>query len=141
MKADDLTFICDEYFELDLVGNRQLDLLIYSWDSQNHLKLCYKSSFQLATLLKGYHFRELSFEIESKGTLYLRLKYTDENETFQRGRHSITSLASRAIPLFGVDIETIVSSKTMHEFRILVYITFGNKTFVYSKIDLFLGKK
>jgi hypothetical protein len=42
VRTGDLVFDWDETFELDLVDNRELDLLIYSWDPQYRHKLCYK---------------------------------------------------------------------------------------------------
>ncbi|KAJ9593183.1 hypothetical protein L9F63_015280, partial [Diploptera punctata] len=42
VRTGDLVFDWDETFELDLVNNRELDLLIYSWDPQYRHKLCYK---------------------------------------------------------------------------------------------------
>lgn len=45
VRTGDLVFDWDETFELDLVDNRELDFLIYSWDPQYRHKLCYKVSF------------------------------------------------------------------------------------------------
>lgn len=42
VRTADLVFDWDETFELDLVSNRELDFLIYSWDPQYRHKLCYK---------------------------------------------------------------------------------------------------
>lgn len=42
VRTGDIVFDWDETFELDLMGNRDLDLLIYSWDPQYRHKLCYK---------------------------------------------------------------------------------------------------
>ena len=44
VRTGDLVFDWDETFELDLVSNRELDFLIYSWDPQYRHKLCYKGS-------------------------------------------------------------------------------------------------
>jgi len=44
VRTGDIVFDWDETFELDLMGNRDLDLLIYSWDPQYRHKLCYKVS-------------------------------------------------------------------------------------------------
>jgi hypothetical protein len=49
VRTGDLVFDWDETFELDLVDNRELDLLIYSWDPQYRHKLCYKVSTSFAT--------------------------------------------------------------------------------------------
>ena len=42
VRTAELVFDWDETFELDLVSNRELDFLIYSWDPQYRHKLCYK---------------------------------------------------------------------------------------------------
>ena len=102
-------FDWDENFELDLVGNRQLDLLVYSWDPQYRHKLCYKGSVYLATLLKESPLHQLAVKVEPRGTIYLRLRYTDANQTFRRRGLPIISMATRIAPLFGIELETVVS--------------------------------
>lgn len=102
-------FDWDETFELDLVGNRQLDLLVYSWDPQHRHKLCYKGSVHLATLLKESPLHQLALKVEPRGTLYLRLRYTDAHQTFKRRGLPVISLATRVAPLFGVDLDTVVN--------------------------------
>lgn len=47
VRTGDLVFDWDETFELDLVANRELDLLIYSWDPQYRHKLCYRVRFSI----------------------------------------------------------------------------------------------
>lgn len=44
VRNGDLVFDWDETFELDLFNNRELDILVYSWDPQYRHKLCYKVS-------------------------------------------------------------------------------------------------
>ena len=110
MRTGDLMFDWDETFELDLVGNRQLDLLVYSWDPQYRHKLCYKGSVHLATLLKESPVHQLAVKVEPRGTIYLRLRYTDAQQTFRRRGLPVISLATRVAPLFGVDLDTVVSS-------------------------------
>lgn len=100
-------FDWDESFELDLVNNRELDLLIYSWDPQYRHKLCYKGSVYLPTLLKSGPIHQLALKIEPRGTLYLRLRHTDSQSLYRRKLSSSLSL-SRTAPLFGVDLETVV---------------------------------
>lgn len=109
MRTGDLMFDWDETFELDLVGNRQLDLLVYSWDPQYRHKLCYKGSVHLATLLKEAAMHQLAVKVEPRGTIYLRLRYTDAQQTFRRRGLPVISLATRVAPLFGVDLDTVVS--------------------------------
>ncbi|XP_034945998.1 rho GTPase-activating protein 100F isoform X2 [Chelonus insularis] len=112
VRTGDLMFDWDETFELDLVGNRQLDLLVYSWDPQHRHKLCYKGSVHLATLLKESPIHQLALKVEPRGTIYLRLRYTDAYQTFKRRGLPVISLATRLAPLFGVDLETVVSRES-----------------------------
>ncbi|XP_025158813.1 rho GTPase-activating protein 100F isoform X4 [Harpegnathos saltator] len=112
VRTGDLMFDWDETFELDLVGNRQLDLLVYSWDPQYRHKLCYKGSVHLATLLKESPVHQLAVKVEPRGTIYLRLRYTDAQQTFRRRGLPVISLATRVAPLFGVDLDTVVSRET-----------------------------
>ncbi|KAL7302156.1 hypothetical protein TKK_0005379 [Trichogramma kaykai] len=109
VRTGDLMFDWDENFELDLVGNRQLDLLVYSWDPQYRHKLCYKGSVYLPTLFKESPLHQLAVKVEPRGTIYLRLRYTDANQTFRRRCLPVVSLAGRIAPLFGIDLETVVS--------------------------------
>ncbi|XP_076250075.1 rho GTPase activating protein at 100F isoform X3 [Rhynchophorus ferrugineus] len=108
VRTGDLVFDWDESFELDLVNNRELDLLIYSWDPQYRHKLCYKGSVYLPTLLKSGPIHQLALKIEPRGTLYLRLRYTDSQNLYRRRPLSTLTL-SRTTPLFGVDLETVVN--------------------------------
>ncbi|XP_076651840.1 rho GTPase activating protein at 100F isoform X1 [Halictus rubicundus] len=112
VRTGDLMFDWDETFELDLVGNRQLDLLVYSWDPQYRHKLCYKGSVHLATLLKESPVHQLAVKVEPRGTIYLRLRYTDAQQTFRRRGLPVISLATRVAPLFGVDLDTVVSRES-----------------------------
>ncbi|XP_017778349.1 PREDICTED: rho GTPase-activating protein 100F isoform X3 [Nicrophorus vespilloides] len=108
VRTGDLVFDWDESFELDLVYNRELDLLIYSWDPQYRHKLCYKGSVHLASLLKAGPLHQLALKIEPRGTLYLRLRHTDSFTLYRRrGLSSLT--LSRTQPLFGVDLENVVN--------------------------------
>ncbi|XP_063988944.1 rho GTPase-activating protein 100F isoform X2 [Diachasmimorpha longicaudata] len=112
VRTGDLMFDWDETFELDLVGNRQLDLLVYSWDPQHRHKLCYKGSVHLATLLKESPVHQLALKVEPRGTIYLRLRYTGAHQTFKRRGLPVISLATRVAPLFGVDLDTVVSRES-----------------------------
>ncbi|XP_057664821.1 rho GTPase-activating protein 100F isoform X4 [Diorhabda carinulata] len=111
VRTGDLVFDWDESFELDLVNNRELDLLIYSWDPQYRHKLCYKGSVYLPTLLKSGPIHQLALKIEPRGTLYLRLRHTD-SQTLYRRRSLSTLPLSRTTPLFGVDLETVVNRES-----------------------------
>ncbi|KAJ8946829.1 hypothetical protein NQ318_002109, partial [Aromia moschata] len=111
VRTGDLVFDWDESFELDLVNNRELDLLIYSWDPQYRHKLCYKGSVYLPTLLKSGPIHQLALKIEPRGTLYLRLRHTDSHSLYRRRGLSTLTL-SRTTPLFGVDLETVVNRES-----------------------------
>ncbi|XP_072378931.1 rho GTPase-activating protein 100F isoform X1 [Diabrotica undecimpunctata] len=111
VRTGDLVFDWDESFELDLVNNRELDLLIYSWDPQYRHKLCYKGSVYLPTLLKSGPIHQLALKIEPRGTLYLRLRHTDSQNLYRRRPLSTLTL-SRTTPLFGVDLETVVNRES-----------------------------
>nr|XP_015839304.1 PREDICTED: rho GTPase-activating protein 100F isoform X5 [Tribolium castaneum] len=111
VRTGDLVFDWDESFELDLVNNRELDLLIYSWDPQYRHKLCYKGSVYLPTLLKSGPIHQLALKIEPRGTLYLRLRHTD-SQTLYRRKPSSSLALSRTAPLFGVDLETVVNRES-----------------------------
>lgn len=50
VRSGDLQFDWDESFELDLVSNKQLDVLVYSWDPQHRHKLCYRGAVSLSIL-------------------------------------------------------------------------------------------
>lgn len=125
-----MVFDWDESFELDLVNNKELDLLIYSWDPQYRHKLCYKGSVYLPTLLKSGPLHQLALKIEPRGkldfyevvmnfnmgtflgTLYLRLRHTDSHTLYRRRILSTLTL-SRTSPLFGVDLETVVRTEIL----------------------------
>ncbi|XP_054276638.1 rho GTPase-activating protein 100F-like [Macrosteles quadrilineatus] len=119
VRTGDLVFDWDETFELDLVSNRELDLLIYSWDPQYRHKLCYKGSVHLATLLRDSPIHQLALKIEPRGTLYLRLRHTDPHHTFLR-RSKQLLLPSRSgvskslvSGIFGTELETVVNRENL----------------------------
>ena len=117
VRTGDMVFDWDENFELDLVHNKDLDLLVYSWDPQYRHKLCYKGSIHLVSFLKENHtsaavVHQLALKIEPRGTLYIRLKYVEPKELFKRKPiQTINLTAARAsnCPLFGNDIEKVVN--------------------------------
>lgn len=123
VRTGDLVFDWDETFELDLVSNRELDFLIYSWDPQYRHKLCYKGSVHLSSLLRQSPIHQLALKIEPRGTLYLRLRHTDPHSTFSRKPAAAThplltrpggkTLAATAGLLFGVDLESVVSRENL----------------------------
>ncbi|GLV44424.1 Rho GTPase activating protein at 100F [Carabus blaptoides fortunei] len=113
VRTGDLVFDWDESFELDLVNNKDLDLLIYSWDPQYRHKLCYKGSVHLPSLLRESPLHQLALKIEPRGTLYLRLRHTDSLQLYRRrGLPSLTLSRNTNPPLFGADLETVVNRES-----------------------------
>lgn len=103
IRTGDLVFDWDETFELDLINNRELDFLIYSWDPQFRHKLCYKGSVSIAALLRESNVYQLALKVEPHGSLYVKLRYTEPKRCFER------TPSPRKTALFGVDLETVVS--------------------------------
>lgn len=63
VRSGDLQFDWDESFELDLVCNKQLDVLVYSWDPQHRHKLCYRGALSLTTLLRQSPIHQLALKV------------------------------------------------------------------------------
>jgi len=108
VRTGELVFEWDETFELDLVDNRQLDLLIYSWDPHFRHKLCYKGSLHISQLMRESPVHQLALRIEPRGTLYLKLRHTPPRLAFRRNGH--LGLASRN--LFGADLDAVVARES-----------------------------
>ncbi|XP_031634620.1 rho GTPase-activating protein 100F isoform X4 [Contarinia nasturtii] len=107
VRSGDLQFDWDESFELDLVSNKQLDVLVYSWDPQHRHKLCYRGAVSLSTLLRQSPLHQLALKVEPRGTIYLRLRYTDPNTLYRR--RGLPNLRSGYPQLFGADLEAVVT--------------------------------
>ncbi|KAK8729606.1 hypothetical protein OTU49_008561, partial [Cherax quadricarinatus] len=101
VRTGDLNFDWDETFDLDLINNKELDFLIYSWDPQFRHKLCYKGSVHLVSLLKESPLHQLALKIEPRGTLYLKLRYTPPRQAFLR------TPGVRKGSLFGLDLDSV----------------------------------
>ncbi|KAA0197911.1 hypothetical protein HAZT_HAZT006161 [Hyalella azteca] len=101
VRTGDHNFDWDETFDLDLINNKELDFLIYSWDPQFRHKLCYKGSVHLVSLLKEAPLHQLALKVEPRGTLYLKLSYTPPVTAF------IRSPKLRKSAVFGVDLDTV----------------------------------
>ncbi|CAD6994936.1 unnamed protein product [Ceratitis capitata] len=98
VRSGDLQFDWDESFELDLVGNKQLDVLVYSWDPQHRHKLCYRGAISLS-ILRQSPLHQLALKVEPHPiTLYRR-----------RG---LPSLRAGYPILFGADLETVVNRES-----------------------------
>ena len=108
VRSGDLQFDWDESFELDLVNNKQLDVLVYSWDPQHRHKLCYRGAISLTTLIRQAPIHQLALKVEPRGTIYLRLRYNDPAQLYRR-RGLPTLRGGAASGLFGVDLETVVT--------------------------------
>ena len=116
IRSGDVNFDWDETFDLDLVVNRELDLLIYSWDPQLRHRLCFKGSLHLVPLVRESQMHQVALKVEPRGTLYLKLRYTEPRAAFRR----LMSTASRVLlpgqhpPLFGADLESVVQRESGH---------------------------
>jgi hypothetical protein len=108
VRSGDLQFDWDESFELDLVNNKQLDVLIYSWDPQHRHKLCYRGAISITSLVRQQPIHQLALKVEPRGTIYLRMRYTDPQGLYRR--RGVPSLRGGVnSSLFGVDLETVVT--------------------------------
>ncbi|XP_055903684.1 rho GTPase-activating protein 100F isoform X2 [Eupeodes corollae] len=110
VRSGDLQFDWDESFELDLVCNKQLDVLVYSWDPQHRHKLCYRGAISLASLLRQSPLHQLALKVEPRGTIYIRLRHTDPITLYKR--RGLPSLRAGYPQLFGADLETVVSRES-----------------------------
>lgn len=106
VRSGDLQFDWDESFELDLVSNKQLDVLVYSWDPQHRHKLCYRGAVSLS-LLRQSPMHQLALKVEPRGTIYLRLRYTDPHTLYRR--RGLPNLRAGYPQLFGADLEAVVA--------------------------------
>ncbi|CAH0728927.1 unnamed protein product, partial [Brenthis ino] len=106
VRTGELQFDWDESFELELVDNRQLDVLVYSWDPQHRHKLCFRGVVTLPDLLARSPSHQLAIKMEPRGTLYMRVRHTEPHELFRR-RAAAPRLATP--PLFGAELETVVA--------------------------------
>jgi len=105
IRSGDINFDWDETFDLDLVVNRELDFLIYSWDPQLRHRLCFKGSLHLVPLVRESTVHQVALKVEPRGTLYLKLRYTEPRTAFRR----LPAPRKTPPPLFGIDLETVVS--------------------------------
>ncbi|XP_063890296.1 rho GTPase-activating protein 100F isoform X1 [Helicoverpa armigera] len=104
VRTGELQFDWDESFELDLVDNRQLDVLVYSWDPQHRHKLCYRGSVTLPDLLSRSPAHQLAIKMEPRGTLYVRFRHTEPHDLFRR-----RPAPPRGTALFGAELDTVVA--------------------------------
>ncbi|KAG4067868.1 hypothetical protein HA402_010554 [Bradysia odoriphaga] len=130
VRSGDLQFDWDESFELDLVSNKQLDVLVYSWDPQHRHKLCYRGAVSLSTVLRQSPIHQLAlkvtgkdhllgfvctdrqfiFQVEPRGTIYLRLRHTDPITLYRR--RGLPSLKAGYPQLFGADLDGVVTRES-----------------------------
>ncbi|XP_063378997.1 rho GTPase-activating protein 100F isoform X2 [Cydia fagiglandana] len=106
VRTGELQFDWDESFELELVDNRQLDVLVYSWDPQHRHKLCYRGAVTLPDLLARSPNHQLAIKMEPRGTLYVRVRHTEPHELFRR-RPAAPRLSPP--PLFGAELDAVVA--------------------------------
>ncbi|XP_017873251.1 PREDICTED: rho GTPase-activating protein 100F isoform X4 [Drosophila arizonae] len=110
VRSGDLQFDWDESFELDLVGNKQLDVLVYSWDPQHRHKLCYRGAISLSAVLRQSPLHQLALKVEPRGTVYIRMRHTDPLALYKR--RGLPSLRAGYPTLFGADLETVVNRES-----------------------------
>uniref|UniRef100_A0A1A9W613 Rho GTPase-activating protein 100F n=1 Tax=Glossina brevipalpis TaxID=37001 RepID=A0A1A9W613_9MUSC len=110
VRSGDLQFDWDESFELDLVGNKQLDVLVYSWDPQHRHKLCYRGAISLSTILRQSPLHQLALKVEPRGTIYIRMRHTDPIALYKR--RGLPSLRAGYPTLFGADLEIVVNRES-----------------------------
>ncbi|XP_037028981.1 rho GTPase-activating protein 100F isoform X3 [Bradysia coprophila] len=110
VRSGDLQFDWDESFELDLVSNKQLDVLVYSWDPQHRHKLCYRGAVSLSTVLRQSPIHQLALKVEPRGTIYLRLRHTDPITLYRR--RGLPSLKAGYPQLFGADLDGVVTRES-----------------------------
>ncbi|XP_026751284.1 rho GTPase-activating protein 100F isoform X2 [Galleria mellonella] len=106
VRTGELQFDWDESFELELVDNRQLDVLVYSWDPQHRHKLCYRGAVTLPDLLARSASHQLAIKMEPRGTLYVRVRHTEPHELFRR-RAAPARISPP--PLFGAELDAVVA--------------------------------
>ncbi|KAG8185701.1 hypothetical protein JTE90_003240 [Oedothorax gibbosus] len=102
VRTGEHSFDWDEIFEIDLVENREVAFLLYTWDPRFRHKLCYKGVLHLSALLRESPVHSLALKLEPRGTLYLKMRHKGPAHTFQR----MPSTALEGV--FGVDIETVL---------------------------------
>ncbi|XP_064292110.1 rho GTPase-activating protein 100F isoform X4 [Plodia interpunctella] len=106
VRNGELQFDWDESFELELVDNRQLDVLVYSWDPQHRHKLCYRGMVILPDMLVRSPSHQLAIKMEPRGTLYVRFRHTEPHDLFKR-RPAQSRLSPP--PLFGAELEAVIA--------------------------------
>ncbi|GIY48070.1 rho GTPase-activating protein 100F [Caerostris extrusa] len=102
IRTGEHSFDWDEIFEIDLVENREVAFLLYTWDPRFRHKLCYKGTLHLSALLRESPVHSLALKLEPRGTLYLKLRYKSPTQTFQR------MPAPSDTALFGADLERVL---------------------------------
>lgn len=102
IRTGEHSFDWDEVFEIDLVENREVAFLLYTWDPRFRHKLCYKGVLHLSALLRESPVHSLALKLEPRGTLYLKMRYKGPAQCFQRLPAPTTD------GVFGVDLETVL---------------------------------
>lgn len=109
VRSGDLQFDWDESFELDLVNNKQLDVLVYSWDPQHRHKLCYRGALAITSLIRTSPIHQLALKVEPRGTIYLRIRFSDPQQLYRRRGAAPALRGGVPSALFGADLETVVT--------------------------------
>ncbi|CAG9132769.1 unnamed protein product [Plutella xylostella] len=93
VRTGELQFDWDESFELELVDNRQLDVLVYSWDPQHRHKLCYRAAVTLPELLARAADHQLALKLVDRRQLGVLVYSWDPQH-----RHKLCYRAAVTLP-------------------------------------------
>lgn len=103
VRTGDHSFDWNEVFELDLADNVNVAFLLYSWDPQSRHRLCYKGTINLVSALKEAPVYNIALKLEPRGSLYVKLRYRNVKQTFQR-----LPSTSPQTGVFGVPLDTLI---------------------------------
>ncbi|XP_022647159.1 rho GTPase-activating protein 100F-like isoform X1 [Varroa destructor] len=103
VRTGDHSFDWNEVFELDLADNINVAFLLYSWDPQSRHRLCYKGTINLLSALKEAPVYNIALKLEPRGSLYVKLRYRNVKQTFQR-----LPSTSPQTGVFGVPLDVLI---------------------------------
>ncbi|OQR70271.1 hypothetical protein BIW11_11733, partial [Tropilaelaps mercedesae] len=103
VRTGDHSFDWNEVFEIDLADNINVAFLLYSWDPQSRHRLCYKGAINLVSALKEAPVYNIALKLEPRGSLYVKLRYRNVKQTFQR-----LPSTSPQTGVFGVPLDVLI---------------------------------
>lgn len=127
VRSGESSFDWDERFDVELFEVAEISFLLYSWDTQQRHRLCYKGHVRLSALaINRVSSHSLALKMEPKGTLYVKFAYRSLRECFARrppsssvsmatGEDKVAvnhPLAPPAQTLFGVPLEQLVARES-----------------------------